>query len=31
LADPPPAKKAENRVWDEHQFDTFLTAACGFR
>jgi len=27
LADPPPAKKAENRVWDEHQFDTFLTAA----
>ena len=27
LADPSPAKKAENRVWDEHQFDTFLTAA----
>ncbi len=27
LADPPPARKAETKVWNEQQFDGFLTAA----
>ena len=28
LADPPPARKAENSVWNEQQLDVFLTAAA---